>query len=406
MEQILAGLASNAMSEFHAGQQYNRETNLMRKQNALNKANALDAYRTQVEGMKMAGLSPAGAMNQAPTVPQTSKGSVGMAENVEFDPNTMLLEAQAENLKAQTEKTQAETDKIEGVDTKNVESETDLNIARKLWTNADTERVNETAEQIHNANTEWKDENEAIATFGQAWADKIQNTEWFNKLAPDTKATIKSIADGEFDLSIGNMKALENAIKMQKDISDADRTLIKNAFDNVITEGMLKQPKVIKALTILPDTQKRQAEAEIKNLVASAREHNINSKFKESEWGSERYNNPDWTWAEFIQHPSAKNFGLWLQSSYAKKLNRLYETGNKAVENAAGGAAAGFIGGKAMGAVNRLSKTHKHTEYPPRQDPAIYDATGKRIDKTGGKKFFSTDEYYDDRGVDHFNFEK
>lgn len=406
MEQILAGLASNAMSEFHAGQQYNRETNLMRKQNALNKENALDAYRTQVEGMKMAGLSPAGAMNQAPTVPQASKGSVGMAENVEFDPNTLLLQAQAENLKAQTDKTKAETDKIAGVDTKNVESETDLNIARKLWTNADENRVNEEAERIHNINTEWKDENDAVATFGQAWADKIQNTEWFNKLAPDTKETIKSIANGDFDLSIGNMKALESAIKMQKDLSDADRTLIKNAFDNVITEGMLKQPKVMKALTMLPDTQKRQAEAEIKNLVASAREHNINSKFKESEWGSERYNNPDWAWAEFIQHPNVKNFGLWLQASTGKKLNRLYETANKGIENAAGGAAAGFIGGKAMGAVNRSSKTHKHTEYPARQDPSIYDANGRRVDRTGGKKFFSTDEYYDDRGVDHFNFEK
>ena len=63
MVSVLAGLAggaaSNVMSEWHADNQMKREEKLMNKQNAMNRANALDAYSQQVQGLRMAGLSPA-----------------------------------------------------------------------------------------------------------------------------------------------------------------------------------------------------------------------------------------------------------------------------------------------------------------------------------------------------------
>ena len=60
----LAGAAAisgvnNMLSEVHANQAHKRQLELMEKQNAMNKANALSAYSTQVQGMRMAGLNPA-----------------------------------------------------------------------------------------------------------------------------------------------------------------------------------------------------------------------------------------------------------------------------------------------------------------------------------------------------------
>ena len=229
MESILAGLASNAMSEMHAGNQYNREIKLMRKQNAMNQENVLGAYQNQVNGMKMAGLSPAGAMNQAPSVPSVSKGSVGMAENVEFNPENMLLQAQAENLRAQTEKTEAETDKLTGVDTDNT-------IADTILKGATTEEKKELTQQIKNINEQYADENTALKGFGKAMAQKWTESDWFKALKPDTKETIQAIADGKTPLTVGSMTALFKAIKSQGDLSDADHKMAKNAFANAVLE--------------------------------------------------------------------------------------------------------------------------------------------------------------------------
>lgn len=229
MESILAGLASNAMSELHAQNQYSREASLMRKQNAMNQENVLGAYQNQVNGMKMAGLSPAGAMNQAPSVPSVSKGSVGMAENVEFNPENMLLEAQAENLKAQTEKTEAETDKITGADTKNTEADT-------LLKNASTDEKKALTTQINNINEQYKDENEALKGYGKAMAQKWTESDWFKALKPDTKETIENMANGNTPMTVGGMTALFKTIKSQGDLSEADNKLVKNAFSNAVLE--------------------------------------------------------------------------------------------------------------------------------------------------------------------------
>ena len=87
MVSVLAGLAgtaaSNATSEWHASKQFNREKQLMGIQNDMNRANALDAYSQQVQGLKMAGLSPALLNGQTPNVAApVSKGSVVMSVKI------------------------------------------------------------------------------------------------------------------------------------------------------------------------------------------------------------------------------------------------------------------------------------------------------------------------------------
>lgn len=387
METILAGLAgtaaSNATSEWHANKQMQRETRLMGIQNQMNQSNALSAYQNQVQGARMAGLSPALLNGQTPQVAApVSKGSVSQAENVEIDPATLLLQAQRENIDADTDKKKAETAKIEGVDTKNVAADTDLKVAQKLFTGANQDKVEQESVNMRNINEAFAAENDMLADAGRVMAEKWQSTPWYNALGPDTKATIDSIADGSLPLSVGGLKALEGVIDAQKNLSDSDRALVKNAFDNVITDAMVKDKKVMEALTKLPDTDKRKAEAQIKDLVASARHHNIQSRWQEKEFKSKEFNDPNWTWENFWAHPSLKNFGIWLQASYSDKLNSLRETAQSAAAHAAGGAALGKFGGSAVGSSMQRSSSQGSSgsrwDYHgnPHQVPNIYGHDG------------------------------
>lgn len=260
MEGILSALASNALSEMHAGKQYERESNLMRKQNAMNQENVLGAYQNQVNSMKMAGLSPAGAMNQAPSVPQVSKGSVGMAENVEITPEHLLMNAQRENIEADTAKKRAEIG--------NVETDTSKKTAEIFYTNAGTDKIKEETQNIKNINTTYADTNKQLNPMGQALAQKWQSMEWYNKLNPESKEWIDSVASGNEKLTIGGMDALNKIIQSQKSLSDADRAIVKNAFDNTITEAMYNDPEVMEALAKGPKNEQDKIKQEISKLIA------------------------------------------------------------------------------------------------------------------------------------------
>lgn len=354
---ILAGMISNVAADQKANEQFEREQQLMRMQNRMNQHNALMAYSNQVQGAKLAGLSPAMLNGATPQVAApVSKGTAQMAENVEFDQTLGMLDAQKRNVEAQTEKTKAETAKIEGVDTENVKSDTALKTAQKIHTDADVSRVKQEAERIKNINTVWNDENDAMSTFGQAMAQKWTESKWFNSLAPDTKATIRSMADGEIVLTIGGVNALERAIFAQKNLSDADRALVKNAFDNIITDSMLQDKKVMEALTKMPEIERNKARAQIYDLIQSGNVHNIDWKWKNKEFESKQFNDPDWTWQEFWKDPSLKNFMTWIQASYSDKLNSLRETAQNAVVHYVGAKAFGEAAGQAVSQITKSGK--------------------------------------------------
>lgn len=262
---VLAALAgnaiSNATSEWHANKQFNREKQLMNMQNDMNRANALDAYSQQVQGAKMAGLSPALLNGQTPQVAApVTKGSVGMGENVEIDPATLLMDAQRKNIEADTAKKQAEVG--------NVEADTSKKTAEKLFTDAGTKKVEEETQNIKNINQTYADTNANLNPMGQALAQKWQSTEWYNKLNPQSKDWIDSVASGNEKLTVGGMQALHTIVNSQKEISDSDRTLVKNAFDNAISEAMYNDEEVMKALAKAPQNEQNKIKEEINKLIA------------------------------------------------------------------------------------------------------------------------------------------
>ena len=263
-------VGNNLMSEWHADKAQERQKELANIQFNHNQALQRSALSNQVQGAKLAGLNPAMFSGQMSPTQSVSQGSAPRGENVEMNqtsPVDMLTMAQVKNLEAQTEKTEAETNKISGVDTENIKSDTAFKTAQTIMAGANTDKINEEAQNIRNTNEQYEDQNNMLQTTGQAMAQKWQNSDWFKKLAPDTQATIKTMAKGDLDLTVGGMKAIMDTIHLQENMSNADRKLIENAFANTITEAQFKDKKVMKALEKMPEWAQHKLKAEIYELI-------------------------------------------------------------------------------------------------------------------------------------------
>ena len=82
---LLANLASNAMADAKAAAANEEERKNMFLQNMINRRNNVLAYSDQVQGAKMAGLSPAMLNGATPTVTApVTKANAHQAENVEI----------------------------------------------------------------------------------------------------------------------------------------------------------------------------------------------------------------------------------------------------------------------------------------------------------------------------------
>ena len=263
-------VGNNLLSEWHADKAQERQKELANIQFNHNQALQRSALSNQVQGAKLAGLNPAMFSGQMSPAQSVSQGTAPRGENVEMNqtsPIDMLTMAQVKNLEAQTEKTEAETSKISGVDTENVKSDTALKTAQTIMAGANTDKINEEAQNIRNANETYEDQNTTLQTTGQAMAQKWMNTDWYKNLAPDTKATIKAMANGDLDLTVGGMKSIMDTIQLQENMSNADRTVILNAFANAITEAQFKNEKVMEALEKMPVWAQHKLKAEIYELL-------------------------------------------------------------------------------------------------------------------------------------------
>lgn len=396
--QIAAGMAAagvqQMLNERAASQSYEREKKLMGMQNAMNLGNMVTAPGKEIEGLRMAGFNPAmvaGAGTQA--APAVTKGSSDMAQTVDLSQIAQLglMEAQKENIEANTEKTKAETQISKWDQPKNVQANTANQEAAANHNVVDAQR-------IQNINDAFADENEAIAGFGQTMAQKWQKTEWYKALSPDTKETINSIADGTLPMTIGGMTALSKVIEAQKGLSDADRRMVDNAFANVITEAMWKEPKVIEALKMLPVTQQNEAQSRtVKNIVETGILR-IDKANKEDQRNVYLHQDPDKLYLEYQKEPNLENLIKWLSATVNDKLDKGYEASVHGVGPAAGGYLAGKGMQKATETAKKGSGHTKTVKYPDHVDPPILDASGKRIKGTGATSSW-TEYKSEDEGV-------
>lgn len=317
---VLAALAgnmvSNATSEWHANKQFNREKQLMNMQNDMNRANALDAYRQQVQGARLAGLSPAMLNGQSPNVAApVTKGSVGMGENVEIDPSSLLLDAQRENVQADTAKKEAETAKIEGVDSKNVEADTNLKIAQKLLGEANTGKVNEETTNIANINKVFTEENEATKLFGQTMAQEWQKEPWYNELTKGQKMVLDDIAKGDFDLTIGFLNALDRSIKTNGNMNENMKNNAENALNRTIFKAQLANPKVKEKLRDIPIAKYNELINSAAKMATEKKLLDFNYNWEKDKKNIWEHNDPDKLYNDYQKDPTVENAAKWLVAS-------------------------------------------------------------------------------------------
>lgn len=359
---VLANLASNAMADAKAAAANEEERKNMFMQNMLNRRNNVLAYSDQVQGAKMAGLNPAMLNGATPNVAApATKPNAHVAENVEFDPASLLMDAQADNLRAQTAKLEAETP--------NVKADTELKLAETLLKQKDTDRVRELTTQIRNANNAFADENRQLAELGQGMAQKWQQSDWYSKLAPDTKYTIDGIASGELPLSVGGMSALEKVVSAQKNLSDSDAALVRNAFGNAVLDAQFSDKSIMDAIARAPQNEQEHLKASKDKIVAESERLKYKmQEFLDTELSGKKLSNSQLQAAvqSFKRNDlgylkSQGEYGKWLEGYAEELLLRL-------LPMAAGGALAGKV---SRPAESTQVKTTSETISPP-----IYHSDG------------------------------
>ena len=398
---------------------YQREKSLMNKQNQMNLANMKMAPTLQVEGLRMAGFNPAmmaGAGTQpAPTV---SKGTADMAQTLPFDMASLaqlqLVGAQADKLEAETDliraQTNTESERPANVrmDTSKKTEERDHEFVKRLNTQANTAKVEADTKRVNQINETYEDQNEALAGYGKAMAEKWKASDWYKNLSEDTKSTIDAIADGTLPLTVGGMAALMDTIKSQKDLSDADRTVVINAFENAITsrqyldEGVMNaKTKMDEAKYNLTNKQKDHLQKQIEYLqeqipyIADQMVAETNKLISEK------------------RNLDAQEFGKLLDNAMQKMVNQSFNAtdpgkqlhdgkilgylgamAQKALEGIVGMLGMIYAFGKGKNVLEtigdkRTQTTSKTRTYPDIEHKPLYDVYGNRIPGTGGKSSYT-----------------
>lgn len=358
-----AFVANNAISGYRAQQDYEREKALMDKQNAMNRANALGAYVQQVQGMKMAGLNPAAAAGSTPISPSVSKGSSGKAEPMPMSSSDLLVGAQIKNIEAQTDKTKAETQKISGVDTKNVEADTNLKVAQKLLGEANTTKVNEEASNMHNINEVFQVEKGATALFGQTMAQEWQKQPWYSKLTSGQKMVVDDIAKGEFDLHPGSLSALLKSIKTNDDMSTMFKDQVANNAASYLTELQLSDPKVKEALVKIPEKEYSKLKAEISKIYKEATSLDLSNKWTKDKYDVYKHQDLDKLYLEYQKNPTAENLARWMSVSAMDKAGKLFDAGTRVLP--------AYVGGRAVGQGAQEVRKSDHNGYGWKIDKAF-----------------------------------
>lgn len=377
------------LADKRATTSYRREKSLMNKQNAMNLSNAMTMPSIEAHGLRMAGFNPAMINGAgASPAPTATKGSADMAPTNSMDlggiAQLALINAQRDNIEAQTDKIKAETNVTKWDESPNKQADTANKLASALRNGADAGR-------IQRENEAFDEENEHLAGFGQAMAEKWQGSDWYKGLSLDTKSTIDLIASGEVPLSVGAVRALSKVIASQKDLSNADRALVDNAFANAITEAMWNDDKVRSALALMPVTMQDKSKAETAKNIVETGILRIDKANKQDERDVYLHQDPDKLYLEYQKNPSLENLVKWLGATINDKLNKAYDAGTHAVGPAAGG----YLAGKGMSKASESQSNTQTRTYDAQHTPTIFNSDGYPI--AGG---------YTDQGVQQMRSNK
>ena len=251
------GLGANAIQQ---NMQLENQKELMNQQNIINRNNAAQAAQIQVHGQQNAGLNPAMAEGGIASAPQVSQGAAGMGSmgltNV-FDGIANIIQAaKAPSEIAQIEATTAKT----GAETKNIKYDfTTLKPEQIKKMEQEITKLNEDIQTAKNINEIYQTKSDFIKNNGASifsgWRDQLKATGNFNKLPEKTRETIDSLANGNTELDVGSLESLNEIIKTQTNLSEADKSVMQNLVGTTVAMKQLKDNNITSKLAKMSSTQ-------------------------------------------------------------------------------------------------------------------------------------------------------
>lgn len=264
---IFGGVLNYAMNSKLQEKQFKEQEKLQERAFEMNEQAVQNQAANMAHGLENAGLNPAAATGglSAPTIAAgTAAGSSSQLQQV-FSGLSELVSA----IKAPTEieKTAAETGLI-GKQTEKTGAETSKIQAELPEITANIEYLNAKTKEANNINEAYQAEKEFLAETSAAIFDsyigQLKATKQWENLPPKTKETLDALANGDLDLDVGRLQALDKIIRTQGEISNRDAQILANTKQMVIDYKQMTDEKIMNAIAALPKVTQRKMLAEIK----------------------------------------------------------------------------------------------------------------------------------------------
>ena len=277
-------IAGGALNYFFNSQlqhnQFKEQEKLQKRAMELNEQAVARQAPNQVLGMQNAGLNPAGVNGQgAPSVQAgAAAGSTSQLATI-FQGVAEIVAAskapeEVKNIQADVGLKNAETENVKTDTTliKPVQAEELAQLANKHVAEANHHVAS--ADNTQQLTQMVQDRDDFLRKYSgslySGYMDNLKQTGQWEKLSPRTKETIEKLASGDIDVGIGALEGIKDLVASQQGLMDADKNIVKDLVDIVVTRQQLNDKEVMGALEKLPENQRKLMMSEISNYYAQA----------------------------------------------------------------------------------------------------------------------------------------
>lgn len=273
----LAGNVGGAvLGQYMANKQMDKQLanqkELQRHAFDLNQKAVQQQAQLEVNGLRNAGLNPAGADGSGAPAVQPGSASVGNVPTLGniFDGVAEIV--QAAKMPTDIANTEANTANTR-TNTAATQQQIDFVVPKVLdKMDKDIASLVESIRGARNLNDSFEAQDKFLREQSRVIFDRMRSNlidkGMFESLAPDTQQTLDDLANGSITVGQGEYDALIKAIDAQSKLSDADRRYIDNAFANNLTVRQFMDEGVMKSLAKAPEDARKKLYKDIDRLNA------------------------------------------------------------------------------------------------------------------------------------------